>query len=142
MDYSRSWTQPGQGYDLKERVNMNLKPDNPKDKVGDAVNRRTEYSHIYVSGLPTADMKSLVKEFGSIVDTKWLKKDVWGTVGKNRNDVVIKGREVHITNGKLGHLGGSQADVAMVQKQIARWIESGMDKGLSIKIGSVLHSQI
>ena len=141
MDYSRSWTQPGQGYDLKERVNMNLKPDNPNDKVGDATNRRTEYSHIYVSGLKPDVAKKLVKEFGKIVDTKWLKKDVWGTVGKNRNDVVIKGREVHITNGKLGHLGGSQADVAMVQKQIARWVESVAETSEIVKIGSVLHSQ-
>ena len=46
MEYSKRWTQPGQGYDLKERVSMNLKPDNPGAQVGDATDRRTEYSHI------------------------------------------------------------------------------------------------
>ena len=139
MDYSRSWTEPGQGYDLKEKVNMNLKPDNPRDKVGDAANRRTEYSHIYVSGLKPDVAKKLVKEFGKIVDTKWLKKDIWGTVGKNRKDVFLSGREIRITNSKLGHLGASQADIAMVQKQIARWVEAMTNS--SVKIGSLLHSQ-
>ena len=36
MDYSRSWTQPGQGYNLEEGVTMNLPPDNPKDRNGKA----------------------------------------------------------------------------------------------------------
>ena len=138
MNYSKSWTQPGQGYDLKERVSMNLKPDNPNDKVGDATDRRTEYSHIYVANLKPDAAKKLVKEFGNIVDTKWLKKDIWAKVGKDRKDVVVRGREVRITNAKLGHLGGSQPDVAMVQKQIARWVDA---EGVDAKIGSVLHSQ-
>ena len=136
-----SWTTPGQGFKLEEKVNMNLKPDNPKDQVGDAVNRRTEYSHIYVTGLKPDIAKKLVKEFGKIVDTKWLTKDVWAKVGKDRKDISMKGREVHITNSKLGHLGGSQADVAMVQKQIARWVESVAETSETVKIGSILNSQ-
>ena len=79
-----------------------------------------------------------VKDFKNIIDTKWLKKDIWGTVGKNRKDVVLSGREIRITNSKLGHLGGSQADVAMVIKQIYKWL---VDEDIDGKIGSVLHSQ-
>ena len=135
----KSWTQPGQGYRLIEKVKMNLKPDNPRDKVGDAANRRTEYSHIYVSGLKPAEGAELTKDFKNIVDTKWLKKDIWGTVGKNRRDVFLSGKEIRITNSKLGHLGGSQADVAMVQKQIMRWVDANSKS--NVKIGSVLHSQ-
>ena len=135
-----SWTTPGQGFKLEEKVNMNLKPDNPNDKVGDAANRRTEYSHIYVTGLKPDIAKKLVKEFGKIVDTKSLIKAVWAKVGKDRKDIAMKGREVHITNGKLGHLGGSQADVAMVQKQIARWIDAEGVENIVV-IGSVLNSQ-
>ena len=135
----KSWTQPGQGYRLIEKVKMNLKPDNPRDKVGDAANRRTEYSHIYVSGLKPAEGAELTKDFKNIVDTKWLKKDIWGTVGKNRRDVFLSGKEIRITNSKLGHLGGSQADVAMVQKQIARWVEANSKS--NVKIGSILNSQ-
>ena len=138
MDYSKSWTEPGQGYELKEKVNMNLKPDNPRDKVGDAANRRTEYSHIYVKGLKPKMNAKFVKDFKKIIDTKWLKKDIWGTVGKNRKDVVLSGREIRITNSKLGHLGGSQADVAMVIRQIYKWL---VDEDIDGKIGSVLHSQ-
>ena len=138
MDYSKSWTEPGQGYDLKERVNMNLKPDNPRDKVGDADNRRTEYSHIYVKGLQPKMNAKFVKDFTKIIDTKWLKKDIWGTVGKNRKDVFLSGKEIRITNSKLGHLGDSQADVAMVIKQIYKWL---VDEDIDGKIGSVLHSQ-
>ena len=135
-----SWTTPGQGFRLEEKVNMNLKPDNPNDKVGDAANRRTEYSHIYVTGLKPDIAKKLVKEFGKIVDTKWLIKAVWAKVGKDRKDVVLSGRTVKITNNKLGHLGGSQADVAMVQKQIARWIDAEGVENIVV-IGSVLNSQ-
>ena len=138
MDYSRSWTQPGQGYKLQETISYNLRPDNPKDKVGDAANRRTEYSHIYVSGLKPKMNAKFVKDFTKIIDTKWLKKDIWGTVGKNRKDVVLSGREIRITNSKLGHLGDSQADVAMVIKQIYKWL---VDEDIDGKIGSVLHSQ-
>jgi hypothetical protein len=136
-----SWTSPGQGFKLEEKVQQNNKPDNPRDQVGDAANRRTEYSHIYVTGLKPDVAKQLVKEFGKIVDTKWLTKDVWAKVGKDRKDVAMKGREVHITNSKLGNLGGSQADVAMVQKQIARWIESVAETSETVKIGSILNSQ-
>ena len=71
-------------------------------------------------------------------DKKWLKKDIWGTVGKNRKDVFLSGREIRITNSKLGHLGGSQADVAMVIKQIHKWLVA---EDIDGKIGSVLHSQ-
>ena len=138
MDYSKSWTEPGQGYELKEKVNMNLKPDNPRDKVGDAANRRTEYSHIYVKGLQPKMNAKFVKDFKKIIDTKWLKKDIWSTVGKNRKDVFLSGREIRITNSKLGHLGGSQADVAMVIRQIYKWL---VDEDIDGKIGSVLHSQ-
>ena len=135
----KSWTQPGQGYDLKEKVKMNLKPDNPRDKVGDAANRRTEYSHIYVSGLKPAEGAELTKDFKNIVDTKWLKKDIWSTVGKNRRDVFLSGREIRITNSKLGHLGASQGDIAMVQKQIMKWVEANSKS--NVKIGSILNSQ-
>ena len=138
MDYSRSWTQPGQGYDLQEAINVNLRPDNPRDKVGDAANRRTEYSHIYVKGLQPKMNAKFVKDFKNIIDTKWLKKDIWGTVGKNRKDVFLSGKEIRITNSKLGHLGGSQSDVAMVIKQIYKWL---VDEDIDGKIGSVLHSQ-
>ena len=135
----KSWTQPGQGYRLIEKVKMNLKPDNPRDKVGDAANRRTEYSHIYVSGLKPAEGAELTKDFKNIVDTKWLKKDIWSTVGKNRRDVFLSGREIRITNSKLGHLGASQGDIAMVQKQIMKWVEANSKS--NVKIGSILNSQ-
>ena len=73
------------------------------------------------------------------IDTKWLKKDIWGTVGKNRKDVVLSGREIRITYSKLGHLGGSQADVAMVSKNIGKWVEA--NGGGIVKIGSLLNKQ-
>ena len=134
----RSWTKPGQGYNLQETISYNLRPDNPRDKVGDAANRRTEYSHIYVKGLQPKMNAKFVKDFKNIIDTKWLKKDIWGTVGKNRKDVFLSGKEIRITNSKLGHLGGSQPDVAMVIKQIYKWL---VDEDIDGKIGSVLHSQ-
>ena len=120
MDYSRSWTQPGQGYGLKEAVKVNLKPDNPGAKVGGATDRRTEYAYIYVDGLKPAQIKDLVVAFNDILNPvrKWLKKDVFGSLGKNRRDVALSGRMVKIWNSKLGHLGGSQPDVAMVSKNI------------------------
>ena len=139
MDYSKSWTTPGQGYELKEVISYNLKPDNPKDKVGDATNRRTEYSHIYVKGLKPKMNAKFVKDFTKIIDTKWLKKEIWGTVGKNRKDVFLSGREIRITNSKLGHLGASQGDIAMVQKQIMKWVEANSKS--NVKIGSILNSQ-
>ena len=142
MDYSRSWTQPGQGYGLKEAVKVNLKPDNPKDKVGDATNRRTEYAYIYVDGLKPAQIQKLVVEFGDMLDPvrKWLDKKVWGSVGKNRRDVSLSGRMVKIWNSKLGHLGGSQSDVALVIKNLAKWIEANGGGG-NVKIGSLLNKQ-
>ncbi len=141
MDYSKSWTQPGQGYDLKEAVKINQKPDNPNDKVGDATNRRTEYAYIYVDGLKPAQIKNLVVAFNDILDPvrKWLKKDVFGSLGKNRRDVALSGRMVKIYNSKLGHLGGSQADVAMVSKNIGKWVEA--NGGGNVKIGSLLNKQ-
>ena len=141
MDYSRSWTQPGQGFDLIEGVKVNLKPDNPKDQVGDAANRRTEYAYIYVDGLKPAQIKDLVVAFNDILDPvrKWLKKDVFGSLGKNRRDVALSGRMVKIYNSKLGHLGGSQADVAMVSKNIGKWVEA--NGGGNVKIGSLLNKQ-
>jgi len=137
----RSWTQPGQGYRLIEGVKVNLKPDNPKDQVGDAANRRTEYAYIYVDGLKPAQIKNLVVAFNDILDPvrKWLKKDVFGSLGKNRRDVVLSGRMVKIYNSKLGHLGGSQADVAMVSKNIGKWVEA--NGGGNVKIGSLLNKQ-
>ena len=140
MDYSKSWTQPGQDF-FKEAVKVNLKPDNPKDQVGDAANRRTEYAYIYVDGLKPAQAKDLVVGFGDILDPvrKWLKKDVFGSLGKNRRDVVLSGRMIKIWNSKLGHLGGSQSDVAMVIKNLAKWVEA--NGGGSVKIGSVLNKQ-
>ena len=137
----RSWTQPGQGYRLIEGVKVNLKPDNPGAKVGDAVNRRTEYAYIYVDGLKPAQAKDLVVAFNDILDPvrRWLKQDVFGSLGKNRRDVVLSGRMVKIYNSKLGHLGGSQADVAMVSKNIGKWVEA--NGGGNVKIGSILNSQ-
>ena len=148
MNNMRSWTQPGQGYRLIEGVKVNLKPDNPKDQVGDATNRRPEYAYIYVDGLKPAQIQKLVVEFGDILDgkaephsafRKWLDKKVWGSLGKNRRDVVLSGRMVKIYNSKLGHLGGSQADVAMVSKNIGKWVEA--NGGGNIKIGSLLNKQ-
>ena len=141
MDYSRSWTQPGQGYGLKEAVKVNLKPDNPKDQVGDAANRRTEYAYIYVDGLKPAQIKNLVVAFNDILDPvrKWLDKKVFGSLGKNRRDVALSGRMVKIWNSKLGHLGGSQSDVAMVSKNIGKWVEA--NGGGNVKIGSLLNKQ-
>tara|TARA_Y100001949_G_scaffold166330_1_gene162880 strand:+ start:568 stop:996 length:429 start_codon:yes stop_codon:yes gene_type:complete len=141
MDYSKSWTQPGQGYDLKEAVKINQKPDNPNDKVGDATNRRTEYAYIYVDGLKPAQIKDLVVAFNDILDPvrKWLKKDVFGSLGKNRRDVALSGRMVKIYNSKLGHLGGSQPDVVMVSKSIGKWVEA--NGGGNVKIGSLLNKQ-
>ena len=141
MDYSKSWTQPGQGYGLIEGVKVNLKPDNPKDQVGDAANRRTEYAYIYVDGLKPAQIKDLVVAFNDILDPvrKWLKKDVFGSLGKNRRDVALSGRMVKIYNSKLGHLGGSQPDVVMVSKSIGKWVEA--NGGGNVKIGSLLNKQ-
>ena len=137
----KSWTQPGQGYRLIEGVKVNLKPDNPGAKVGDAVNRRTEYAYIYVDGLKPAQAKDLVVAFNDILDPvrRWLKQDVFGSLGKNRRDVVLSGRMVKIYNSKLGHLGGSQADVAMVSKNIGKWVEA--NGGGNVKIGSLLNKQ-
>ena len=141
MNYESSWTQPGQGYGLEEAVKVNLKPDNPNDKVGDAANRRTEYAYIYVDGLKPAQIKDLVVAFNDILDPvrKWLKKDVFGSLGKNRRDVALSGRMVKIYNSKLGHLGGSQPDVAMVSKNIGKWVEA--NGGGNVKIGSLLNKQ-
>ena len=141
MDYSKSWTQPGQGYGLIEGVKVNLKPDNPKDQVGDAANRRTEYAYIYVDGLKPAQIKDLVVSFNDILNPvrKWLKKDVFGSLGKNRRDVALSGRMVKIYNSKLGHLGGSQPDVVMVSKSIGKWVEA--NGGGNVKIGSLLNKQ-
>ena len=141
MDYSKSWTQPGQGYGLIEGVKVNLKPDNPKDQVGDAANRRTEYAYIYVDGLKPAQIKDLVVAFNDILDPvrKWLDKKVFGSLGKNRRDVALSGRMVKIYNSKLGHLGGSQPDVVMVSKNIGKWVEA--NGGGNIKIGSLLNKQ-
>ena len=36
MNYESSWTTPGENF-FKEAVKVNLKPDNPGAKVGDAV---------------------------------------------------------------------------------------------------------
>ena len=68
MNYENSWTKPGENF-FKEAVSSNLKPDNPNAKVGDAANRKTQYSHIYVNGLKPAQGAELVKDFGKIVDT-------------------------------------------------------------------------
>ena len=138
MNYESSWTKPGEGFGLKEVISYNLKPDNPKDKVGDATNRRTEYSHIYVKGLKPKMNAKFAKDFLKIIDKKWLKKEIWGTVGKNRRDVFLSGGEMRITNSKLGHLGGSQPDIAMVIKQIHKWLVA---EDIDGKIGSILHSQ-
>ena len=148
MDYSKSWTRPGQGFEIKEGVKFNIKPDNPKAQVGDATNRRTEYSHVYVEGLDRKSQKRFVTVFSDILDgdeypfsniRRFLLKDNWGKVGKNRNDVVAKGRSVIITNAKQGHLGASHPDVAMVIKTVAKWCE--VEGSGNVKIGSVLHDQ-
>ena len=69
MDYSRSWTQPGQGYNLEEGVTMNLQPDNPKDRIGNAVNRIKDYGHIFVNGMKPVQAKEFIKDF--TIDPKW-----------------------------------------------------------------------
>ena len=142
MNYENSWTQPGEGFvNVQEAVKVNLKPDNPGAKVGDAVNRRTEYAYIYVDGLKPAQAKDLVVAFNDILDPvrRWLKQDVFGSLGKNRRDVVLSGRKIKIWNSKLGHLGGSQADVAMVSKNIGKWVEANGCG--NVKIGSLLNKQ-
>ena len=142
MNYESSWTKPGEGFvNVQEAVKINLKPDNPKDKVGDATNRRTEYAYIYVDGLKPDQIQKLVVAFNDILNPvrKWLKKDVFGSLGKNRRDVALSGRMVKIWNSKLGHLGGSQADVAMVIKNLAKWVEA--NGGGNVKIGSLLNKQ-
>ena len=140
MNYESSWTTPGENF-FKEAVKVNLKPDNPGAKVGDAVNRRTEYAYIYVDGLKPAQAKDLVVAFNDILDPvrRWLKQDVFGSLGKNRRDVVLSGRKIKIWNSKLGHLGGSQADVAMVSKNIGKWVEA--NGGGNVKIDSLLNKQ-
>ena len=155
MDYSRSWTSPGQGYSLINEIDLyphglkiNNKPDNPKDRVGSAVDRHQEYAYIYIDGLSKDLAKRLQKEFAGMLDgkeapwssqRKWLDKEAWGKMGKQRNDVQIKGSRVIITNSKLKQLGRSQVDITMVSRNIAKWIASyGPHKGT---IGSVLNSQ-
>ena len=142
MNYESSWTQPGEGFVIvQEAVKVNLKPDNPGAKVGGATDRRTEYAYIYVDGLKPVQIKDLVVAFNDILDPvrKWLKKDVFGSLGKNRRDVALSGRMVKIWNSKLGHLGGSQADVALVSKNIGKWVEA--NGGGNVKIGSLLNKQ-
>ena len=64
-----SWTSPGQGFKLEEKVQQNNKPDNPRDQVGDAANRRTEYSHIYVTGLKPDVAKQIARWIESVAET-------------------------------------------------------------------------
>tara|TARA_Y100000361_G_C11112914_1_gene318660 strand:- start:103 stop:549 length:447 start_codon:yes stop_codon:yes gene_type:complete len=146
-----SWTTPGQGYKLKEAIKINNKPDNPGAKVGDAANRKTEYSYIYVDGVSRDQAKKLMAPRDGLNDLlagktmyhkgvmRFLDRKTWGTVGKNRKDLTLSGDILMITNSKLGHLGSSQPDVVMVSKAIMQWLE--YNDGGNIKIGSVLNDQ-
>ena len=95
-----SWTTPGQGYKLKEAIKINNKPDNPGAKVGDAANRKTEYSYIYVDGVSRDQAKKLMAPRDGLNDLlagktmyhkgvmRFLDRKTWGTVGKNRKDLL------------------------------------------------------
>ena len=147
----KSWTEPGDGFfkeTITEGFKINNKPDNPNDKVGSAVDRHKEYAYIYIDGLDKDMAEAFKEEFANILDgkafpgsnvRKWLDKEIWGKIGKQRNDVQIKGSRVIITNSKLKQLGRAQSDVMMVSRNIAAWIESyGPHRGT---IGSVLNLQ-
>ena len=138
MDYESSWTRPGEGF-LKEAVTMTMQPANPKDRVGDAANRRKEYYAIFVNGMKPAQMKEFIKDFK--LDPKWLdKKYPWRDVGRNRKDFEkTAAATVRVTNYKKGDLGGSQVDIVMVQKQIKKWIEA--NGGGNVNITSQLNRQ-
>ena len=145
-----SWTRPGQGYTLQEAVKINNKPDNPRDRVGDAVNRTIEYAYIYVDGLENDKGKQLVSEFSDLINGKTnvqpFKKflvrfnpHIWDKIGKNRKDCVLKGKTVVITNSKLGNLGSSQSDIMLLSRKLGEWCE--LNDAPDAKIGSVLNSQ-
>ena len=146
MDYSQSWTQPGQGYDLEEGVTMTMQPDNPKDRIGNAVNRIKDYGHIFVNGMKPVQAKEFIKDF--TIDPKWLnRKYPWKDVTNNRRKNLehLGGGKVRIGNYKAGggklnsSLGGSQGDIVAVQKQIKDWIEA--NGGGNVRISSILNSQ-
>ena len=149
-----SWTQPGDGFfkeTITEGIKVNNQPDNPNDRVGSAVDRHKEYSHIYVSKMDKElaevfiDEKLLVELLngriypGSKILQYLDNKKIWGKIGKQKNDVQWKRNELIITNSKLRSLGTNQMDIVMVSRAIAKWIESyGPSKAV---IGSVLHLQ-
>ena len=159
-----SWTQPGQGFGLEEATHgitnwtVNRKPDNPKDRVGSAVDRKIEYSHIYIDvkkfdGSVNDLAKLLQKELNNVIhgkgehsgwpfagNVKFWNKEVFGKLGKNRNDIKVKGRSIIITNSKLGHLGSSNLDVNMLSRNLAEYIDE-VDMDSKGTIGQVLHSQ-
>ena len=176
----KSWTQPGEGF-FKEAVHgytnwsINNKPDNPKDRVGSAVDRRIEYAHIYIDvskfstpgqldrhpekglGKFNGNLGKLIQlELNNLVNGKgeWFRgwdfagaaskgaidKKIFGSLGKNRNDVKVRGREIIITNSKLGHLGGSSYDILRLSKNLADFIDE-VDMDSKGTIGSMLHLQ-
>ena len=71
-----SWTQPGQGFGLEEATHgitnwtVNRKPDNPNDRVGSAVDRKIQYSHIYidVKNYSKGNVNDLAKLFISFIE--------------------------------------------------------------------------
>ena len=158
-----NWTEPGQGF-FKEATHgytnwtVNSKPDNPKDRVGSAVDRRKEYSHIYIDvskyESSVSDLaKLLQKELNNVIyakgehkgwpyagNVKFWNKEVFGKLGKQRNDIKVKGRSIIITNSKLGHLGSSQVDVTMLSRNLASYIDE-VDMDSKGTVGSVLNLQ-
>lgn len=160
-----SWTQPGQGFGLEEATHgitnwtVNRKPDNPNDRVGSAVDRKIQYSHIYIDvknyskGNVNDLAKLLQKELNNVIHAKgdhrgwpyagnvkaW-NKEVFSKLGKNRNDIKVKGRSIIITNSKLGHLGSSNIDVNMLSRNLAEYIDE-VDYNSKGTIGQVLHLQ-
>lgn len=180
-----NWTEPGQGFFkeaslIKEAKHgytnwtINNKPDNPKDRVGSAVDRKKEYSHIYIDyskfstpvltpyqekhlakfngnlgKLIQLELNNLINQkgeffrgekFAGAVSKGWIDKKIFGSLGKNRNDVKVRGREIIITNSKLGHLGGSQMAIMKLSGDIADFIDE-VDMDSKGTIGSVLNLQ-
>ena len=163
----KSWTQPGDGF-FKETITeatynytnwtVKMKPDNPKDRVGSAVDRRLEYSHIYIdvskyeSGVGNL-VKLLQKELNNVIyakgehkgwkyagNVKFWNKEVFGKLGKDKNDIKLQGRTIMISNSKLGHLGSSNVDVTMLSRNLAEYIDE-VDMDSKGTIGSVLNLQ-
>ena len=155
----KSWTQPGDGFfkeTITEGIKVNNQPDNPNDRVGSAVDRHKEWSHIYVEKMDKDLAKVFIDEnlLGELLDGKVfpgiklrgrLDRKVWGNIGKDKKDVQWKQNTLIITNSKLGRLGNENdsgspsADIDRFSNHLADWIESYGPS--NAKIGSLLNLQ-